>query len=49
MCICSLQKDSDVVVATNIQLTAAMQANVDWDGEVYGGYLISNRGTTVQH
>ena len=41
---CSLEKDGDLVVADNIQLVAAHQANLDFDGEVFGGYLISNTG-----
>ena len=41
---CSLEKDGTVVEAENIQLTAAHQANLDFDGEVFGGYLISNKG-----
>ena len=41
---CSLEKDGNVVEAENIQLTAAHQANLDFDGEVFGGYLISNKG-----
>merc|ERR1712241_117661 len=33
---CRLEKGGDVVKAENIQLTAALQANVDIDGEVFG-------------
>ena len=41
---CRLEKDGDFVEAENIQLTAAHQANVEFDGEVFGEYLISNKG-----
>ena len=41
---CRLEKDGDLVEAQNIQLTAAHQANVEFDGEVFGEYLISNKG-----
>ena len=41
---CRIEKDGDEVEAQNIQLTAAHQANVEFDGEIFGEYLISNKG-----
>ena len=41
---CRIEKDGDVVEVENIELTAAHQANVEFDGEVFGEYLISNKG-----
>ena len=44
---CSLRIDNEVAVATNMEVTVGQKASVDWDGDVYGEYLISNRGEEI--